>query len=59
MDFTHNRHLFSASLPIVVLIISVLLFPGKSAAQEAEYHIGPRDVLTLTIYAGGEKQQQV
>jgi polysaccharide export outer membrane protein len=26
-------------------------------AQGAAYRIGPRDVLTLTIYAGGEKQQ--
>jgi len=59
MDFTYNRPLFFASLPIVVLIISVLLFSGISAAQEADYHIGARDVLTLTIYAGGEKQQQV
>ncbi len=59
MDFTYNRRLLFASLPIVVLIVSVLLFPGISAAQEADYHIGPRDVLTLTIYAGGEKQQQV
>jgi polysaccharide export outer membrane protein len=26
-------------------------------AQGPAYHIGPRDILTLTIYAGGEKQQ--
>lgn len=59
MDFMYNKNLLFASLPTVVLIVAVLLFPGISAAQEADYHIGARDVLTLTIYAGGEKQQQV
>jgi polysaccharide export outer membrane protein len=33
--------------------------PGSSLAQNKPYRIGPRDILTLTIYAGGEKQQEV
>jgi polysaccharide export outer membrane protein len=37
----------------------LLLFPRLAAAQNEAYHIGPRDILTLTIYAGGEKQHEV
>ena len=33
--------------------------PAPCPAQSKAYVIGPRDVLTLTIYAGGEKQQEV
>ena len=51
---------------IRLLIVLPLLFqvfplisPGPSLAQEKAYLIGPRDILTLTIYAGGEKQQEV
>ena len=54
-----NTRLFSAYLGFIGLLIFIFSFSGKSVAQEAEYHIGPRDVLNLTIYAGGEKQQQV
>ena len=32
---------------------------GHSSSQNKPYRIGPKDVLTLTIYAGGEKQQEV
>jgi polysaccharide export outer membrane protein len=32
---------------------------GQCLSQGKPYTIGPRDVLTLTIYAGGEKQQEV
>jgi polysaccharide export outer membrane protein len=32
---------------------------GGSFAQDDVYHIGPRDVLEVTIYAGGEEQQKV
>jgi len=46
---------------IIPFLFQVFLypFPGLSGAQGNAYHIGPRDVLTLTIYAGGEKQQEV
>jgi len=37
----------------------LLLSPGLSAAQIKAYLIGPRDILTLAIYAGGEEQQEV
>jgi polysaccharide export outer membrane protein len=36
-----------------------LLLPGVSQAQGKAYCIGPRDVLTLTIYAGGRMEQEV
>jgi len=32
---------------------------GEAMAQDKAYRIGPSDVLTLTIYAGGEKQHDV
>jgi len=36
--------------------IALLTLPTPSGAQRKAYHIGPRDVLTITIYAGGEKR---
>lgn len=44
---------------IFILIVPTyfLLFAELLQAQGTAYRIGPRDVLTLTIYAGGEKQQ--
>lgn len=41
------------------LQVTLFLFPGPSLAQENDYLIGPRDILSLTIRAGGEKQQEV
>jgi polysaccharide export outer membrane protein len=42
------------------LIQCAALFSAQPCpAQDKAYLIGPRDVLTLTIYAGGEKQQEV
>jgi polysaccharide export outer membrane protein len=40
----------------IPLYLLVCLEPLQ--AQNAAYRIGPRDVLTLTIYAGGKKQQE-
>ncbi|MEA3358578.1 MAG: polysaccharide biosynthesis/export family protein [Thermodesulfobacteriota bacterium] len=37
----------------------LLIFSGFSNAQNNDYVIGPRDILTLIIFAGGEEQQQV
>ena len=50
----------STYLSIAVLILAAVFFntPGHAAAQEVDYHIGPRDVLHLKIYAGGEVQQE-
>lgn len=44
---------------IITLFIPLYLLVclGPLQAQNTAYRIGPRDVLTLTIYAGGEKQQ--
>ena len=41
---------------LIALLLScfALLYPGVSQAQGKAYCIGPRDILSLTIYAGGE-----
>ena len=51
-------------LRLIVIAILIQVFVAISAAspcsaQSKAYIIGPRDVLSLTIYAGGEKQQAV
>jgi polysaccharide export outer membrane protein len=53
-----------ASAPIglalfVLLLLATLLCPSTSFGQGTVYHLGPRDVITLTIYAGGEQQTRV
>jgi polysaccharide export outer membrane protein len=47
-----NTILFQLPLYLCILL-------GTGLSQTKPYRIGPRDVLTLTIYAGGEKQQEV
>jgi polysaccharide export outer membrane protein len=44
---------------IITLFLSIYAYTSLEPlwAQSPAYRIGPRDVLTLTIYAGGEKQQ--
>jgi len=42
-----------------IIAAGLLIFSGFSNAQDNDYLIGPRDVLTLIIYAGGEEQQKV
>ncbi len=42
-----------------LIYILLLIFYHDSPAQENAYLIGPRDVLMITIYAGGDKQQEV
>jgi len=42
-----------------VFQIFLLIFPQPSWSQNKAYHIGPRDILTLKIYAGGEEQREV
>jgi len=53
---THFIH--SICLPFIVLSFILLSISGQAAAQETDYQIGPRDVLHLKIYAGGEIQQE-
>jgi len=49
-----------SALCAMLLTLCTLLLPSQPAlGQGKEYLIGPRDVLTLTIFAGGEKQQEV
>lgn len=45
------------SIATVLIPLSFLVCRKPLQAQGTAYRIGPRDVLTLTIYAGGEKQQ--
>lgn len=40
------------------ILITFLTFTALSDAQTKAYRIGPRDVLSLAIYAGGEKQYE-
>jgi len=44
---------------MIILLVPLYFFSTHNPlqAQGTAYRIGPRDVLTLTIYAGGEKQQ--
>lgn len=47
---------------IAVLLLGLLcagFFPVNALAQNGAYHIGARDVLSLVIYAGGDKQSEV
>ena len=37
----------------------MMIFAAQSGAQGKAYRIGPNDVLTITIYAGGEKQHEL
>jgi len=53
---TTGNNLSSALL--LGLLIS-LIFSGPAWGQEKTNLIGPQDVLTMSIYAGGEKQQEV
>nr|MBC8360791.1 SLBB domain-containing protein [Candidatus Desulfatibia profunda] len=44
-------------LPLLLYLL-LLISPQQSRAQIKAYQIGARDVLTLVIYAGGEKQHE-
>ena len=53
---------FTTTIPTILSILLHLYFlltPGNLCAQTKTYRIGPRDVVTLTIYAGGEKQTEI
>jgi polysaccharide biosynthesis/export protein len=47
-------------ITITILIqLFIFLAPHSSPARGKAYIVGPRDVLSITIYAGGELQQEV
>jgi polysaccharide export outer membrane protein len=53
-----NQYQKLRSIVILTLLISFWFLMNQTPlqAQDTAYRIGPRDVLTLTIFAGGEKQ---
>ncbi len=46
-------------LNTLISFLLVVIFTTPVLGQNLGYRIGPRDVLTLTIYAGGEQQSNV
>jgi len=54
---TRSQRLKLISIVTLLIPLSLLVCREPLQAQSTAYRIGPRDVLTLTIYAGGEKQQ--
>ena len=53
------RTVKAALILLFLFQIFLLIFPQPSWSQNKAYRIGPRDILTLTIYAGGVEQQEV
>ena len=51
-----NSYYKTVNLSLVVLIFAVF---SPAHAQMEAYRIGPRDVITLTVYAGGELQTRL
>jgi polysaccharide export outer membrane protein len=53
-----NRYLKLSIIVIITLLTPIWFFVNQTPlqAQDTAYCIGPRDVLILTIYAGGEEQ---
>jgi polysaccharide export outer membrane protein len=47
---------------LIILLLSLCLLPGtflpQAHAQARAYRVGARDVLTIIVYAGGEKQHE-
>lgn len=50
------RTFFRFRVPIGFLAVLFLLLGSPAWAQEEGYRIGPRDVLALSVFAGGERQ---
>ncbi len=44
---------------ILFLLLTFQVFHGTVMAQDNAYFIGPRDVVSVTVYAGGEEQLKV
>ena len=56
---TTNKNAIAIIAVAILSQVLFLLLPFPCFAENTAYIIGPRDVLSLTIYAGGEKQQEV
>jgi polysaccharide biosynthesis/export protein len=56
---TAKKNIIRIIAATFLIQVFALTVPPQCPAQSKAYIIGPRDVLTLTIYAGGEKQQEV
>jgi len=52
-----SQRLKLISIATILIPLTLLVCREPLQAQGTAYRIGPRDVLTLTIYAGGEEQQ--
>ena len=46
-------------ITFVLVVLLQFLFYENGTAQVADYHLGSRDVLQLTVFAGGEMQHEV
>lgn len=51
--------MFFKNACVSLFVIYGLLSPAAGLSQENDYRIGPRDVLSLVIYAGGELQHDL
>ena len=47
------------SIALLGVLAVLLIFPSPTVGQGKANLIGPQDVLTLSIYAGGEEQRKV
>ncbi|MDI6616382.1 MAG: polysaccharide biosynthesis/export family protein [Syntrophaceae bacterium] len=47
------------SIALLGVLVVLLIFPSPTVGQGKANLIGPQDVLTLSIYAGGEEQRKV
>lgn len=56
--YLYTRIIKTRYILIILFQIIFLTCPVKSGAQDKVYQIGPNDVLSLTIYAGGEEQHK-
>ncbi len=54
-----HHHIKGLAIALAFLAQAALVCMSYARAPNKAYLIGPRDVLLMTIYAGGEKQQEV
>jgi len=55
----HTPYAMRHALCALLFALCAMLYAASALGQGKEYLLGPRDVITLTIFAGGEEQQQV
>jgi polysaccharide export outer membrane protein len=51
-----NFHVF---MPLAAALLLMVSAWNGAMSQERVYRVGPRDILSLTVFAGGEKQQDL